>query len=64
MDTAELKDLTRAAAILADAAKEAPRALKNVDTAFGSATVVVDDQALDIDFHDRPETLHVRMPDY
>jgi len=61
MDTPKLEDLTRAASILADAAEESPRALKTVDTAFGSADVVVDDQALDIDFQDRNVSVHVRF---
>jgi len=61
MDTPKLKDLTRAASILADAAEESPRALKTVDTTLGSADVVVDDQALDIDFQDRKVSVHVRF---
>jgi len=63
MRGAKLKDLTRAASILADAAEEAPRALDKVETAFGEALVASDDRALDVDFQDRDVSIHVRLDD-
>jgi hypothetical protein len=65
----KLKDVVRSAALFLEATQKAHdlsggRALQTVETAFGAADVVMDDRAVDIDFHDRQETLHVRMPDY
>ena len=59
----KVKDLTRAAALLADATDTAPRTLKTVETALGRADVVVDDNAADVNFHDRDATVHVRIED-
>jgi hypothetical protein len=55
------KDLTRAAALLADATDTAPRTLKTVETTFGRADVAVDGNAADVDFHDRDATVHIRF---
>ena len=61
MQTAKLKDLARSAALLVEAAENAPRALDRVDTAFGDALVASDDTALDIDLGDREASVHVRF---
>ena len=54
-------DLARAAALVLDAVDEAPdRAMQTVDTAFGRADVVVDEDAVDVVLHDRAATVHVR----
>jgi hypothetical protein len=56
-----LKDAARAAALLLDAVESAPdRALTTVETAFGSAFVVVDGPAVDVDLDDREATVHIR----
>jgi hypothetical protein len=61
MPELKAKDLTRCAAILADAVEEVDgRELTTVDTAFGRADVVVDDHAADVDLHRGP-TVHVRF---
>lgn len=58
----KLKDLARSAALVLDAVDEAPdRALTTVETAFGTAFVVMDGNAVDIDLHDRAATVHVRI---
>jgi len=61
MQTAKLKDLARSAALLVEAAENAPRALDHVDTAFGDALVASDDQALDIALDGRDASVHVRF---
>ena len=61
MKTDRLKDLTRSAALLVDAAENAPRALDHVETAFGDALVASDDGALDIDLNGRDASVHVRF---
>lgn len=56
-----LKDAARAAALLLDAVESAPdRALTTVETAFGTAFVVMDGSAVDVDLDDREATVHVR----
>ena len=61
----KLKDVVRSAVLFLEAMEKGRdhaggRALQTVETAFGTADVVMDEQAVDLDFHDRPETLHVR----
>ena len=61
MHTDRLKDLARSAALLVDAAENAPRALDHVQTAFGDALVASDDGALDVDLEGRDASVHIRF---
>ena len=54
-------DLARAAALVLDAADEAPgRAMQTVTTPWGRADVILDDRAADVVLHDRDATVHIR----
>jgi len=56
-----LKDTARAAALLLDAVEGAPDGqITTVETAFGSADVVLDSGGADVVLHDRDVTVHVR----
>jgi hypothetical protein len=57
----KVHDLARAASLLLDAVDEAPpRTIETVETAFGRADVVLDDQGADVVLHDRDVTVHLR----
>jgi len=61
-----LRDAVRSAVLFLEAAEKAHdlnegRAFQTVQTAFGTADVVINGQAVDLDFHDCPATAHVRF---
>jgi len=59
--TMRLKDLARAAALVAQAADSAePRAIRTVSTPYGEADVILDRHAADVVLPDRDVTIHVR----
>jgi len=63
MQDADLKaqDAVRAAALLLEAVEAVEdRTLETVRTAYGTADVVVDEGGVDMHFHDRDATVHVR----
>jgi tRNA A37 threonylcarbamoyladenosine synthetase subunit TsaC/SUA5/YrdC len=62
-DEMHLKDIANAAATLLEAAQTAPdRALDSVDASLsGPATVVVDDQAVDVTLREDGASVHVRF---
>jgi N-formylglutamate amidohydrolase len=56
------KDLGHVAALLLDAARNAPEEGPTVvQTAYGRVTVAVDRDAADVHVHDRGATVHVRL---
>ena len=65
MSTAEddhkTKDLANSAAIVAEAARNAPaRDLDAVRTPYGEATVILDDNGADVVLHRQNVTVHIR----
>ena len=55
-----LTDLANAAALLVDAAENAERDRKRVQTPYGPATVTLDGNGADVRLHRRGVTVHVR----
>jgi hypothetical protein len=55
-----LTDVANAAALLVDAAENAGRDRRRVQTPYGPATVVLDGSGADVVLHRRGVTVHVR----
>jgi hypothetical protein len=57
----KVHDLARAASLLLDAVQSAPnRAIETVETCYGRADVVLDEEGADVVLHDRDVTVHLR----
>jgi hypothetical protein len=59
--TVATRHLANLAGAIAEAAFDEGRKIERFDSMHGPVTVVVDDRAVDVAFHDRDVSVHVRL---